>query len=768
MNVDGEERYKSELICAICGAAHSTVSCEYANFTNHIFNQTSPTRARLSLPKDFSLYTLADGRYKVVTNKFIQRGTRFGPLEAAKSFTLNPTIHFPLKIFPFGDDNFLEYYLDTEDQDTSTWMIFVEPAENYEEQNLICYQEDQYIFFLSIKNINASETLKVWYGPHYAKKMCKPLLEEKSVQTISSDTPELDQLVRLQQNIPDVDSWTCKFCNAIITEITKFANHLIVEHYKTQIKKKCRGCKATFRSRKCLCQLLVKSTYSNKKKLTTYETAETSSDVCKEASIGGPLLNSTVSPENLENSDLIIQTPSSEDTQMMVVENFNTENLLVTENFRTMDYFNFDIEEVKEEIVCDVCFKNFSTLPNLIQHLKGHRGDYHCSGCNKVFSRKENLTHHSCNVNLIFHCESCSRSFSQKKYYQRHIDTVHNYKFKCHNCHKNYANKFELDLHNCKLRLNQCQMYSCGICKKVFSQQRYLRKHVSRKHENNRIFICEVCSKQYTTKVSYELHAQTHKKPQFKCEICQKECHRKDIFKEHKVNVHINQVFKCDLCSKNFKCKKYLLHHKKTHKKIKHNCNNCRSSFQTKSNLTRHSKIHQKNGSVPDGKLLHQCKYCGKRMKLSSSLLRHIRNKHSLVNSVSQEMVEKGASGKDALQFLGGGLDLTTDTQDNIDLITDEDMDELGRKHIQVIDNILLRKSEEMGLGLNNYILNSNDTTSNPLTKPNKMGKCSTSEIEEKEVLLSMPDLMEIENDIILGNSTSTHYGIQPTSARKT
>ncbi|XP_044752645.1 PR domain zinc finger protein 5-like isoform X2 [Coccinella septempunctata] len=635
MNVDGEERYKSELICAICGAAHSTVSCEYANFTNHIFNQTSPTRARLSLPKDFSLYTLADGRYKVVTNKFIQRGTRFGPLEAAKSFTLNPTIHFPLKIFPFGDDNFLEYYLDTEDQDTSTWMIFVEPAENYEEQNLICYQEDQYIFFLSIKNINASETLKVWYGPHYAKKMCKPLLEEKSVQTISSDTPELDQLVRLQQNIPDVDSWTCKFCNAIITEITKFANHLIVEHYKTQIKKKCRGCKATFRSR-------------------------------------------------------------------------------------------------------------------------------------KVFSRKENLTHHSCNVNLIFHCESCSRSFSQKKYYQRHIDTVHNYKFKCHNCHKNYANKFELDLHNCKLRLNQCQMYSCGICKKVFSQQRYLRKHVSRKHENNRIFICEVCSKQYTTKVSYELHAQTHKKPQFKCEICQKECHRKDIFKEHKVNVHINQVFKCDLCSKNFKCKKYLLHHKKTHKKIKHNCNNCRSSFQTKSNLTRHSKIHQKNGSVPDGKLLHQCKYCGKRMKLSSSLLRHIRNKHSLVNSVSQEMVEKGASGKDALQFLGGGLDLTTDTQDNIDLITDEDMDELGRKHIQVIDNILLRKSEEMGLGLNNYILNSNDTTSNPLTKPNKMGKCSTSEIEEKEVLLSMPDLMEIENDIILGNSTSTHYGIQPTSARKT
>lgn len=105
-----------------------------------IHNRQTLTKAQLSLPNDFLLYTLADGRYRVVTNRFIQKGTRFGPLDAAKSFTLNETIQFPLKIFPIDDDDFLEYYLDTSDENTSTWMIFIEPAEKFEEQNLMCYQ----------------------------------------------------------------------------------------------------------------------------------------------------------------------------------------------------------------------------------------------------------------------------------------------------------------------------------------------------------------------------------------------------------------------------------------------------------------------------------------------------------------------------------------------------------------------------------------------------------------------------------------------------
>ena len=45
------------------------------------------------------------------------------------------------------------YYetLDRSDEDHSNWMIFVRPANKQKEQNLIAYQEDGYIFYVSLK-----------------------------------------------------------------------------------------------------------------------------------------------------------------------------------------------------------------------------------------------------------------------------------------------------------------------------------------------------------------------------------------------------------------------------------------------------------------------------------------------------------------------------------------------------------------------------------------------------------------------------------------
>lgn len=114
--------------------------------------------------------------------------------------------------------------------------------------------------------------------------------------------------------------------------------------------------------------------------------------VNREISIGGPLLNSTAS-DNPDNSYFVMpfNFDLSEDSHIMGVEHFN-ENSLMTENFTALTGINFDIEEMKKVVVCDICFKNFTSLPNLIQHLKGHTGEYFCSTCNKVnckLSRKK-------------------------------------------------------------------------------------------------------------------------------------------------------------------------------------------------------------------------------------------------------------------------------------------------------------------------------------------------------------------------------------------
>lgn len=43
------------------------------------------------------------------------------------------------------------------------------------------------------------------------------------------------------------DTWTCKFCGKLETNITEFAKHLLV-HYKMKLKKECEICKSSFGS----------------------------------------------------------------------------------------------------------------------------------------------------------------------------------------------------------------------------------------------------------------------------------------------------------------------------------------------------------------------------------------------------------------------------------------------------------------------------------------------------------------------------------------
>ena len=52
-------------------------------------------------------------------------------------------------------------YLDAQDEDHCNWMMFVRPATNPVEQNLVAYQHGSDIFFTVIKNIEPRQELKV-------------------------------------------------------------------------------------------------------------------------------------------------------------------------------------------------------------------------------------------------------------------------------------------------------------------------------------------------------------------------------------------------------------------------------------------------------------------------------------------------------------------------------------------------------------------------------------------------------------------------------
>lgn len=83
---------------------------------------------------------MADNTYSVVATYAIYKGTQFGPLQAKKLCSLLPAICFPLRVFYETEDDFSEYYLDTSDENECNWMMFINPANDFEEQNVVCYQ----------------------------------------------------------------------------------------------------------------------------------------------------------------------------------------------------------------------------------------------------------------------------------------------------------------------------------------------------------------------------------------------------------------------------------------------------------------------------------------------------------------------------------------------------------------------------------------------------------------------------------------------------
>lgn len=52
-------------------------------------------------------------------------------------------------------------WLDLSDEDNCNWMMFVRPAQNHLEQNLVAYQYGSEIFYTTIKNIQPKQELKV-------------------------------------------------------------------------------------------------------------------------------------------------------------------------------------------------------------------------------------------------------------------------------------------------------------------------------------------------------------------------------------------------------------------------------------------------------------------------------------------------------------------------------------------------------------------------------------------------------------------------------
>uniref|UniRef100_A0A4W3HPG4 Zinc finger protein 236 n=1 Tax=Callorhinchus milii TaxID=7868 RepID=A0A4W3HPG4_CALMI len=151
---------------------------------------------------------------------------------------------------------------------------------------------------------------------------------------------------------------------------------------------------------------------------------------------------------------------------------------------------------------------------------------------------------------------------------------------------------------------DESQMNHCPNCSQSFSSGSMLRRHCREAHGEERVHICNICSKAFKRAAHLKDHLQTHQpgpspssqKPKlYKCESCEKAFAKPSQLERHN-RIHTGErPFQCSLCEKAFNQKNALQVHMKKHTGERpYKCDYCGISFTQKGNM----KIHMKRAHV--------------------------------------------------------------------------------------------------------------------------------------------------------------------------
>ncbi|XP_075377492.1 PR domain zinc finger protein 10 isoform X4 [Mycteria americana] len=566
----------NDLWCEECNNAHPSV-CPKHGPLHPIPNRPVLTRARASLPLVLYIDRFLGG---VFSKRRIPKRTQFGPVEGPlvrQTELKDCYIHLKVSLDK-GDrkdrDLQEDLWFELSSEALCNWMMFVRPAQNHLEQNLVAYQYGHHIYYTTIKNVEPKQELKVWYAASYA---------EFVNQKIHDISEEERKVLREQEK-----NWPCYECNRRFMSSEQLQQHLNSHDEKLDFFSRARG-RGRGRGKRRFgpgrrpgrppkfMRMEVTSENGEKCEEGTQDLLHFSSkgqfDEAGQATLNGleqqeqtpvPSETQAALEQQSENHPLQIQ-PQHDESTVPTQSTMTADDMRRAKRIRNAALQHLFIRKSFRPFKCLQCGKAFREKDKLDQHLRFHGREGNCpltcDICNKGFINSGALESH-----MKFHmdqktysCIFCPESFDRLDLLKDHVAIhVNDGYFTCPTCKKRFPDFIQVKKH--VRSFHSEKIYQCTECDKAFCRPDKLRLHMLR-HSDRKDFLCSTCGKQFKRKDKLREHMQRMHNPEREAKKADR-ISRSKTFKPRIASTDYESfMFKCRLCMMGFRRRGMLVNH---------------------------------------------------------------------------------------------------------------------------------------------------------------------------------------------------------------